>query len=82
MWFSAKAISKNCIQFHSIPAIILTIYWHSNPQMYLDLSRVHSVPGYIICSLIGPTWYRLLRTQRSETMPNIYLHMEVNKVAI
>ena len=51
--------------------------------MYLGLFRVHFVPSYIICSLIGLTWYRLLCTQRSETMPNIScLNMKVNKNAV
>ena len=50
--------------------------------MYLGLFRVRFVPGNIICSLIGPTWYHLLCTQRSETTPKICLNMEVNKDAV
>ena len=51
--------------------------------MYLGIFRVHFVPGYIICSLIGQTWYSLLCTQRSETTLNICcLNMEVNEDAV
>ena len=51
--------------------------------MYLGIFRVHSLPSYIICSLIGPAWYRLLCAQKNETTPNILcVNMEVNKDAV
>ena len=51
--------------------------------MYLGLFRVHFVPGHIICSLTGPTWYCLLCTHRSEIMLNRWcLNIEVNKDAV